>query len=161
MTDNIQGEIEDKIIDCINSGVKERLVIFKPEKSLFGENLIVKKRGDYKNKEVRLQVNSLIEPGKDVNFTKDFLSNNFKKDENFYLIFVYFNEALQKIEEHIWFVPSFEFIDIAKVLDDKKILRFDSSLDIKQNNKYSEFLINTEDLGKIILNIFEKSAKSK
>ena len=72
--------------------------------------------------------------------------------------FVYMNKAEVKFaaideERHLVAGPL--------LIPDKKILRFDSSLDIKQNNKYSEFLINTEDLGKIILNIFEKSAKSK
>ncbi|MCX6721996.1 MAG: hypothetical protein NTY04_02305 [Candidatus Staskawiczbacteria bacterium] len=161
MADNIQDEIEDKIIDCINSGVKGRLVIFKPEKNSFGEDLIVKKRGDYKEKEIHLQINSLVGPGEDVNFVKDFPKDNFKTDKNFYLIFVYFNEALQKINDYIWLVPSLKFKETAETINDQKILRFESSLDVKQNNKYSEFLVDTKDLGKLMLNIFVKNVKPK
>jgi hypothetical protein len=48
MADNIQEEIEDKVIDCINAGVTGRLVIFKPEKNNFGADLAVERRGKYK-----------------------------------------------------------------------------------------------------------------
>ena len=52
MTDNIQQEIEDKVIDDINSGVAGRLIIFNPEKTSFGADLAVERSGKYKEKEI-------------------------------------------------------------------------------------------------------------
>ncbi len=49
---NISGEIEDKIIDLIVSGAAGRLIAFKSEAD---GNLVIKKRADYKGKEVRLK----------------------------------------------------------------------------------------------------------
>jgi len=87
MSDNIQKEIEDKVIDCINSSVAGRLVIFKPEKSSLGADLAVERRGKYKENQMYFQVNTLISPVDDSNFTKDFLQEKFKPDKNYYLLF--------------------------------------------------------------------------
>ena len=162
MTDNIQEEIEDKIIDCINSGVSGRLIIFKPEKSSLGADLAVERRGKYKEKEVYFKISSIAGPAKEENFVKDFLQENFKADKNFYLIFVYFNEVLQKINDYIWLVPSVQFKDIAKVVkspDGKNLLRFQAPLDIKAKSQYSKFLVGTSNLGKLILGALEKGGK--
>jgi hypothetical protein len=47
MAENIQEEIEDKLIDCINSGVAGRLIIFKPEKKGQEDYLAIERRGKY------------------------------------------------------------------------------------------------------------------
>ena len=88
MSENIKEKIEDKVIDCINLGVVGRLIIFKPEKSAFGADLAVERRGKYKEKEIYFQVNSIVGPEKGNEFVKDFLKENFKIDKNFYLLFV-------------------------------------------------------------------------
>ena len=159
MTENIQEEIEDKVMDCINVGVAGRLIIFKPEKSNFGADLAVERRGKYKEKEMYFQVNSFIRPEENNYIEKDFLIDNFKTDKNFYLLFVYFDEVKQKINDYIWLVPSLQFKDIADVIkspDGKNFLRFEASLDIQNKNKYSKFIVKSRELGKLILDALEK-----
>jgi hypothetical protein len=41
----------------------------------------------------------------------------------------------------------------------KNLLRFQASLDIKNKNKFSKYLVSTEELGKFILNALEKGGK--
>ncbi|MCX6723887.1 MAG: hypothetical protein NT155_01780 [Candidatus Staskawiczbacteria bacterium] len=158
MADNIQEEIEDKVIDCINSGVNGRLVIFKPEKSLFGADLVVEKRGEYKEKgrEAHLKINILAGPAKEEILIKDFQQEGFKADKNFYMLFAYFDEVGQKLGNYIWLVPSLQFKDIAEVA--QGFLRFEAPLDFKQKSKYSKFLIETKELGHVILSLIEKSS---
>jgi len=160
--ENIQEEIENNIIDCINSGVAGRLIIFKPEKSNLGADLAVERRAKYKEKGIYFQINSFIAPAEAKNFVKDFLQESFKTDKSFYLLFVYYNDITQKISDYIWLVPSTQFEDIADVIknsDKKNLLRFETPLDKKQKSKYSKFVINTKELGKIILNALEKGGK--
>lgn len=166
MAENIQEEIEDKVIDCINYGVAGRLIIFKPEKNSFGADLAVEKKGKYKEKEIYLQVSSFITPAKAKNFVKDFLQESFKTDKNFYLLFVYFDEIGQKISDYVWLIPSLQFRDIADIVKPmpgeylgKNLLRFEISLDIKQKSKYSKFIISTKKLGTVILDVLEKGSK--
>jgi hypothetical protein len=162
MTENIKEKIENSVMDCINSGIVGRLIIFKPEQSIFGADLVVERRANYKEKGMSFQINSIVGHTKDNNFVKDFPQENLKTDKNFYLIFVYFDEVSQKIADYIWLVSSIQFKDIADVIkspDGKNIFRFESSLDIKQKNKYSKFLIKTSELGKTIFNAFEKGGK--
>jgi len=164
--DNNQEEIEGKVIDCINSGVAGRLVIFKPEKAPFGADLAVERRGKYKEKEIYFQINSLVGPvgskGHFDNFVKDFLQESFKAEQNFYLFFIYFDEIKQKISDYIWLVPSLQFRDIAQVVKSPKgenLLRFEAPLNIKIKNNYSKFIVKTEELGLLILNAFESGGK--
>ncbi len=162
MADNIQKEIENKIIDDINLGVAGRLIIFKPEKAPFGADLAVERKGKYKEKEIYFQINSFITPLESKNFIKDFSQESFLTDKNFYLLFVYFDKIMQKIGDYIWLIPSSQFKDIAEIVkspEGNKLLRFEAPLDIKQKNKYSKFIINTKELGKTILNALEKGGK--
>jgi len=160
--ENIKEEIENKIIDCINSGIAGRLIIFKPEKNNFGADLSVQRRGKYKEKEIYFQINSFVAPAEAVNFVKEFPQESFKADKNFYLLFVYFNEVTQKMSDYVWLIPSLQLQDIIQVIksvDGKNILRFEVPLDVKQKNQYSKFLINTNDLGKTIFRAMEKGGK--
>jgi len=162
MADNIQEEIEDKVIDDINSGVGGRLIIFKPEKAPFGADLAVERRGKYKEKEIYFQINSFVAPAEAKNFVKIFSQESFKADKNFYLLFIYFDEVMQKMSDYVWLIPSLQFIDIVQVVklsEGKNLLRFETPLDIKQKNKYSKFIINTKELGKTILNALGKGGK--
>ena len=89
---------------------------------------------------------------------QDFLEDDFQTDENSYLIFVYFDEVSQKINDYIWLIPSNRFIDNAKTLkspEGKNLLRFESTLDTKDKNEYYKFLVNIKELGKLILNSLE------
>jgi hypothetical protein len=160
--ENIQEEIEDKVIDCINLGVVGRLIIFKPEKNAFKADLAIERRGKYKEKEIYFQVNSLVGPEKSGEFVKDFSQESFKMDKNFYLLFVYFDEIKQKINDYIWLVPSLQFGDIADVIkmpDGQKSFRFQAPLDAKKKSKFSKYLVETKQLGKFILKALEKGGK--
>jgi hypothetical protein len=121
--------------------------------------LAVERRGDYTDAKIYFQVSSLILPEKNIDFVKDFSQENFKSDKDFYLIFAYFDEVSQKINDYIWLIPSLQFRDIAEVIKDsggKNLLRFGASYDLKTKNKYSKFIVNIKELGGIILNALEK-----
>lgn len=161
MTENIQEEVENKIIDCINSGITGRLIIFKPEKIGQEDYLAVERRGKYKEEGIYLQINILVGPSEADNFVKDFSQESFNPAKNFYLLFVYFDEVRQKISDYIWLIPSTRFGDAAKVVKSaaglgKGSLRFEASLDPAKKNQYSKFLVEAKGLGKIILNALEK-----
>jgi hypothetical protein len=162
MTDNIQEEIEDKVMDCIDLGVGGRLITFKPEKNNFGADLAVERRGKYKEKEIYFKINILVEPSKGVNFVKDFFQEDFKADKNFYLLFVTFDEVRQKLGDYIWLIPSLQLRDVAQAIkspEGKKLLRFEVSLDVKNKNQYSKFIVDTKELGMLILDALEKGGK--
>jgi hypothetical protein len=163
-TSNIEEKIEDKVIDWIALGAGGRLIVSKPNKSIFGEDLLIEKRGDYKGEDIFIKVCSLIGPVDSEKITKDFLQDNFKTDKNFYLLFAYFDSVKQKISDYIWLIPSMQFKDMAELTesaDGQKILRFESFLDIKQKDKYSKFLVYTKELGKLAFETFEAGGKFK
>ena len=162
MLQNIQEEIEDKVIDSINSAVTGRIIVFKPEKKGLENYLAVERRGRYKEKEMYFQVNTLLLPAKDVDFVKDFSQKNFKAEKNLFLLFVYFDEIKQSITSYIWLIPSLQFRDIADVIKvdgGDNLLRFKSFADFKNKNKYSKFLVNIKDFGKLILDAFENKGE--
>ncbi len=160
MTDHIKEAIEDKIIDVINSSIEGRLIIFKPQEKGMEDYLVVERRGQYKEGKIYLQVNSLVLPSKDINFIKDFSYDQLKTEKNYYLIFAYFNEATQKLEDLVWLIPADKFRDIATIIkaeDGKKILRFESSSDFREKDKYYNFLVKVKDLGKIIFSALKEN----
>jgi hypothetical protein len=162
MAENIQEKIEDKVIDCINSGVAGRLIIFKPEERDFGADLAVERRGKYKDNKMYFQINSFTRHTGSDNFVKDFLQKDFKTNGNFYLVFVYFDDVRQKISDHVWLVPSLQFRNIADILksdENENVFRFQAPLDVKNKNKYSKFVVETKQLGKIILEAFVNGGK--
>jgi len=159
---NIEEDIEDKIMDWITVDMAGRLIVSKPEKSNFGADLLIERRGDYKGKNISFKVCSLIGPVETKNLTKDFLQNEFKADANFYLLFVYFDSIKQKISDSIWLIPSLQFSDLAQIIkssDGNNILRFESSLNIQNKDKYSKFLVYTKDLGNLVFDAFEAGGK--
>lgn len=158
MAENIQEEIENKIIDKITASASGRLIVFKPEQSKQGADLVIERRGKYKEESFYFKVNSFISSKKNDVFVKDFLQDEFRADKNFYLLFVCFDEILQKINDRVWLVPSLQFKDIAdytKSPDGKKILKFQASVDIKDKNRYSKYSVKIKELGKLLINAFE------
>ena len=153
MTRNIQEEIEDKVIDCINSGVGGRLVIFKPEEKGWEDYLAVERRGKYKESALYFQVNSLAGPVGGDNFVRDFAQESFKAGADIYLLFVYFDEVRQKMADYVWLVPSLYFEDSAQVVkspEGKKLFRFQAPFNLKNKNQYSNFVVKTDGLGDLI-----------
>jgi hypothetical protein len=161
-TGNIEEKIEDKVIDWMALDVGGRLIISKPEKNIFGADLLVEKRGEYKEKSILFKVCSLIGPVESIKLIKDFSEEQFKAEQNFYLLFVYFDSIKQKTSDYIWLVPSLQFKDIAEVIkspEGQKVLRFEAFLDINKKDKYSKFLVNTKEFGKLVLESFDSGGK--
>ena len=89
MTDNIQKEIEDKVIDCINSGVAGRLIIFKPENS--DKDLAIEKRSNYKKKTIFLNIYEgkfLNSQALEKEISQLAVKKDISKEKDFYLLFV-------------------------------------------------------------------------
>jgi hypothetical protein len=175
---NRREEIENQIIDLIASG-SGRLVVFKPENGQKGVDIVVEKRNRYepltaekvregfsiykgripintklKDKGILFQIISFSGHLKGDNFVAEILDKNVTASENFYLMFVYFNEIKGQINEFIWIVPSLDFKNMAeqgKSLDGEVVLKFQSSLNVNIKNKYSKFLINKKDLSRFLI----------
>ena len=150
-------DIENKIIDWIDMGASSRLIIFKPKNGKQGADLAIKKKGEYKGKEIYLQINSSATPIMGQDFTRDVPWDSFAADKSFYLMFVYFDEIKQDISSYFWIVPSLFFKDAVEPekINGKSVMRFSAPTDIKKQNKYSKFLVNKKDLGKLFLKIIE------
>jgi len=159
---NVQEKTEDRIIDAINSGAEGRLIIYKPPKgevdalgrSPTGEpDLVVEVRGGYKTKPYNFKV-ICFSGRKDKSFIKDFPQELFKADKNLFLIFSYFDQVGQKINDNVWIIPSIDFADTAEVikLEGENLLRF-------QDDKFSKFLINKADLADFLMEGFKTKGK--
>lgn len=156
MLGDIKGEIEDKVIDAINMSSGGRLVVVKPEKDKTGINLIVERKGNYKDKPFSFQIHYFTFPSENGNFIKDFNQKMFQSDKNLFMIFVFFDEITRKINNYIWLIPSKQFEDIAETIkldDGNKILRFEASLNSK--DKFSKFLVDNKEIGKMIFGALE------
>lgn len=123
MADNIQEDVENKIIDCIVLGSGGRLIVFKPEKNKNGADLIIKRKGEYepeKNKNAVKQIIVKVKAfGSNAKKSKEeiFLVVRSQKEnidiskfsiaENFYLLFVNFDIVKQDINEGVRIFVSF------------------------------------------------------
>lgn len=129
MSDNIKEKTEDKVIDLINFGAHGRLIIFKTD-GKNGKDLVVEKRGEYESvRKIYLQVN------------EGFSKKIFVPEKDFYLLFLHFDEVLQKISDKIWLVPSSEFKGGYS------------------ENQLSKFLMAKDDLGDFLFGVFGKTRK--
>lgn len=132
MSENIQEKIKDRVIDLIALGAGGRLIVFKPEK--LDKDLIIEKKGDYKKKTISLKV-----------FEKEFIdSEKIKKEinpeENFYLMFVYFDIVKQNISDNFLVIPSADFKGKGK-----------------KEKDFSKFLVNKKDFVRFLISEFEKN----
>jgi|SRR3989344_297895 len=177
---NIEENVENLIIDLITKSSEDRLIAFKPQEATKSVDLVVKKRGEYnlpatikktkgsskigrtfqnlpknKSRELSFQINIFIGPSKTNIISKDFLKESFITSKDFYLMFIYFDEVKQDVS-NIWLIPSFAFLEIAEkkeLKDNKIILRFETTVYLKNEDKYAKFLINKEELGNFLLEI--------
>lgn len=127
---NIQEEIENKIIDLIALGAGGRLIVFKPENS--DKDLIVEKKGGYKNKVIRLNIYEQREisqlAGKE----------DIGVEGDFYLVFVNFDFVKQDIADNLWLIPSADFAGM------------------KEENDLSKFSINKKAFIRFLIEAFDK-----
>ncbi len=118
MTDNLQEEIENKIIDLISLGSGGRLVVFKPEN--LKTVLTVEKKGDYKSEALVLDILGIERPGGgklEDKIGQLIGGKNFKAENGLYFLFVYFDAVKQDLEETFWFVPSLKARQLKKGAD--------------------------------------------
>jgi len=175
--ENLQEEIENKIIDWTISGAGGRLVVFKPPDPSGGADLVVVQKGEYdpagnkdlpksiivktkifgdssqkESTEIFISVNGLLKESDSSIFKKDVDIEAFKKTKNFYLAFVFFNILKQDIEDFICFVPLQEFTKIAGKVNNGNVFKFESFLSADKNDKYSKFFVNKKDFAQILFN---------
>ena len=152
---NIEENIENRVIDLITEGSEDRLIVFKPKEDTEVIDLVVKKRGEYKKREISFQINIFIGPGGMDRITKDISRENFAPDKSFYLMFVYFDIVKQDVN-NIWIIPSAAFLEVSesrKSEDNKPILRFETTTVPEKQDKYAKFLIDKKELGNFLLEI--------
>jgi len=154
--ENIKEDIKEKIIDLISISSLGRLIIFKPEKKVFGEDLSIAKRADYNEENILIKVISLIKPSDSIVLIKDFLKEDIRTNDNFYFLFVCFDVIKQKIEDYVWIIPSLKLKELAmrdNSNQNNKIFTVKIFLGNKKKDEYSEFLISVKNLGKFIFNL--------
>jgi len=179
---NTKENVGNRVIDLITKGSGDRLIVFKPKEDIGSINLTVKKRGEYDSsvtskpsgnsskiqraffnlhktvsRELFLQTHIFIGPNKTGNISEDILQKEFVPTKNFYLLFVYFNEVKQNIN-NIWMIPSpifSEMAELQKSENGKLILRFKTTIITGEKDKYKRFQIEKKDLGGFLLRIIE------
>jgi hypothetical protein len=133
MDENIKEKIENKIIDWAIKGAGDRLVIFEPQASSGGADLVVEKKGEYETKEHKalgerhvIRVQIFNKSKKELKKISIFVNReaDLKGDKNSYSMFIDFDAIKQDIKEDIRIVK----------LDDKK-----------------ELLINKKDIGDFLI----------
>jgi hypothetical protein len=157
MSDNIKEEIEDKIIDCISLGAGGRLVVFKPENS--GRDLVVEKKGDYKKKVISLNIY-----GKEFSSEQDFgneirklaVQKNFKAEEDFYLVFVYFDIVKQDISDSFLVIPSLDLSRLSRQGRDNRGSTIESGQKLADKNDFSKFSVTKKDFPKFLIKMLDK-----
>ncbi|HCC60091.1 MAG: hypothetical protein A2402_01200 [Candidatus Staskawiczbacteria bacterium RIFOXYC1_FULL_37_43] len=179
--ENLQEEIENKIIDHITEEAGDRLVVFKPQNNSEGTDLVVAKKGLYESgekkgkkksiiakiqifgsfskqqaKEVFISVNGQIKQSENSIFKKDIDTSKFGSKKDIYLIFVFFDVVKQDIEDFLCFMTLDNFMKIADKSGNKDILKFESFLKPEKKDKYSKFLINKKALSRDLFNIISK-----
>ena len=147
--------VKNKVIEWITKRTEGKATVFKPKK-IKEADFVVKKRGEYKSKPVRVQVReSDILYNKRV-FVNDIQEKGFEPQENLYLIFAYFDLVEQDLSNYIWLVPSSELKNFAESTTSESgepVLRFEAPIDPKKKNKYTKFLINKKDLAQVLIKI--------
>lgn len=134
MQNNTQEKIENKIIDYIALGSDGRLVVVKPEKS--ERTLIVEKKGDYKEKVIRLEVywssaRGSVDVWEEIN--SDDMAGYFEDIENSYLLFVLFDAVKQDLGDNFWVIP---YVELDKM---------------KKGDDLSEYLVNKKDFARFLI----------
>ena len=146
--------VENRVAESIILGSNGRLTVYKPNSDIDGVDLIIKKRRAYKA--IYIQVKSRYTLHADSIFIQDIQRKSFSPHKDFYLIFAYFDQSRQELNDYIWFVPSMKFKNLARELSPKGYqakLRFQAPIDPLRTNKYSKFLINKTDLAKTLMKL--------
>ena len=145
MTNNIQEEIEDKIIDWVALGSGGRLIAFRPEGKTY---LAVQKKGGYGGKELIFHIESFILPQEKSEFIREVIATDEMKSlKNLYFLFTIFREVMQSVSEEVWLISSGDFFAIADKLEPingNDIFKFDSEKFAKykiSKNNFNLFLI--------------------
>lgn len=102
-------QAEGRIIDWIISGEEGRITAFNGQNK--GE-IIVKKRGDYRGKNILLLTSIFARPYKEDDFFADFAKGRLPAAKNVFLVFAVYNEMLRQIDENLWVIPAEDFKDI-------------------------------------------------
>lgn len=177
VAENFQQKIENRIIDFINLNSGGRLTILKPDFPSKKIDLVVKKRGEYEfkkenplaqgsivkakvfgsikrkgTKEANICIISQTKTKEGGSFYKEINIEEFKNEENIYLIFVFFSLLNQDISEDICILPLSEFEKNAEKIKES-IFKFESFLSCKKSDKFSKFLVNKKDVSKYFINI--------
>lgn len=109
---SIQEKIKEGLIDIINTGADGRLIIFKPQDNRLNADLVVEKRGGYKETPCSAQIFGFmasLEP-----IVADFSTAKVPALERHYGIFVQFDLITQKIRDDIWLVPAVKLHEMEK-----------------------------------------------
>jgi len=148
----IQEKILDKVIDWIVTTSAGQLIITKPLGESAMVDLVIEKRGKYYNEaKAYLQIRECEKRLAEKVYRTEVPEGEFEPNENIFLLFLYFDIVAQDIT-NIWLIPADVFPEIAKTVfsNDKKVLLFETSIDIKERNQFSKFLVNKDDLSRVL-----------
>lgn len=148
-------KIKNKIIEWITTSADSPLIVAKPAvESNSTADLVVEARSEYEiNYRISLKIQNCQKKPLEKFLTSSVDENEIALKSDFYFLFIFFDIISQDIFEYIWLIPAEKFFEIA----DKKrnIATFETPLDINGQNKYSRYLINKKDLGKILTKIIQ------
>jgi len=148
----VQEKILDKVIDWIITTSAGQLIITKPLGESAMADLVIEKRGKYYNEaKTYLQIRECEKNLSEKVYRAEVSEGEFEPNENILLLFLYFDIVSQDIT-NIWLIPANVFPKIAKTVfsNDKKVLLFETSIDIEKRNQFSKFLVNKDDLSRVL-----------
>ncbi|MFA5878305.1 MAG: DUF5680 domain-containing protein [Candidatus Staskawiczbacteria bacterium] len=158
----IREKIENKVIDWLAFGAGGKLTVTKPTDSFSPADIVVKARGEY-DEEVSLyfKIQECTKSGEKNTYKTEVKLDDFKTIENYFLLFVYFDIVFQDINEYAWLIPLKTFSEISEPATSgkKKILLFESPINVEAENQYTKYLVRKDELANVVERIIKAGGK--
>ncbi|MBU4274567.1 hypothetical protein KKE19_02010 [Patescibacteria group bacterium] len=159
---DIKEKIENTVVDWIASVAAGQLTVTKPVEPAEAD-LWVEKRGEYYDEvKIYLQIrNCDKDPEKRV-YRTEIIQGDIEPNDNFYLVFLYFDIVVQDISEYVWLVPVNDFFEIAdssSIKNNKRVFKFEVPLDTETESKYTKYLIHKKELARVLEKIIKAGGK--
>lgn len=150
---------ENRAIEMITLTSQGRLTCYSPNSDDDGIDIIVNPKASFKP--LFIQVKSRFILQKSGRFIQNVGKQTFTSHENFYILFIYFNQTTLEVEK-LWLIPSVDFEALAY---DKKegstynsFYRFNAGPN-STKDKWSNYIVDKANLGLSLIQIIDEVHK--
>jgi len=152
--------LEKRFIELASLGSNGKISCFTPDSDDDGIDAIINLKTAFKP--LFIQIKSRFNRNANGTYSQDIGVNTFKENKNFYICFFLYNTADFDIEK-IWLVPSIVFKKMAIPLNPvhhPKKLRFAASPKDSSKDRWREYRIEKQDLGRKLLSLLNEMPES-